>query len=152
MLIISILIVNEGENIMNVNIFLILMIVLIGIVGIVISLLCASIKTEKMGWSIFISFCLFSVIVASFMIISVSQLYKAKNINTYNIEVVRVQDTDKQDWSGKAIKYTDIAGNENEAVISDTKYDTDSTYIEMKRYKWWFLYEDNNVLHIKLNQ
>ena len=101
---------------MNANIFLILMLVLVGIVGIVI------------------------------------QLYKAKNINTYNIEVVQVQDTDKQDWSGKVIKYIDIAGNENEAVISDTKYDTDLTYIEMKRYKWWFLYEDNNVLHIKLNQ
>lgn len=133
---------------MNVHIFLILMIVLIGIVGIVISLLCIS---EKMLWSI-ISFSLFSVVIISFMAISVSQLYKAKNINTYNIEVVRVQDTDKQNWSGKVIKYIDIAGNENEAVISDTKYDTDSTYIEMKRYKWWFLYEDNNVLHIKLNQ
>lgn len=139
---------NEGENIMNVNIFLTLMLVLIGIVEFVISLLCIS---EKMLWSI-ISFSLFSVVIISFMAISVSQLYKAKNINTYNIEVVRVQDTDKQNWSGKAIKYTDIAGNENEAVISDTKYDTDSTYIEMKRYKWWFLYEDNNVLHIKLNQ
>lgn len=139
---------NEGENIMNVNIFLTLMLVLIGIVEFVISLLCIS---EKMLWLI-ISFSLFSVVIISFMAISVSQLYKAKNINTYNIEVVRVQDTDKQNWSGKAIKYTDIAGNENEAVISDTKYDTDSTYIEMKRYKWWFLYEDNNVLHIKLNQ
>lgn len=133
---------------MNVNIFLTLMLVLIGIVEFVISLLCIS---EKMLWLI-ISFSLFSVVIISFMAISVSQLYKAKNINTYNIEVVRVQDTDKQNWSGKAIKYTDIAGNENEAVISDTKYDTDSTYIEMKRYKWWFLYEDNNVLHIKLNQ
>ena len=133
---------------MNVNIFLTLMLVLIGIVEFVISLLCIS---EKKLWSI-ILFSLFSVIVISFMAISVSQLYKAKNINTYNIEVVQVQDTDKQDWSGKVIKYTDIAGNENEAVISDTKYDTDSTYIEMKRYKWWFLYEDNNVLHIKLNQ
>ena len=133
---------------MNVNIFLTLMLVLIGIVEFVISLLCIS---EKMLWSI-ISFSLFSVVIISFMAISVSQLYKAKNINTYNIEVVRVQDTDKQNWSGKVIKYIDIAGNENEAVISDTKYDTDSTYIEMKRYKWWFLYEDNNVLHIKLNQ
>lgn len=143
---------NEGENIMNANIFLILMLVLVGIVGIVMSLLCTSKKTEKMVWSIFISFGLFSAIGISFMSIAVIQLYKAKNINTYNIEVVQVQDTDKQDWSGKVIKYIDIAGNENEAVISDTKYDTDSTYIEMKRYKWWFLYEDNNVLHIKLNQ
>ena len=143
---------NEGENVMNVNIFLILMLVLIGIVGIVMSLLFTSKNTENMDLAIIISFGLFSVIVISFMAISVSQLYKAKNINTYNIEVVQVQYTDKQDWSGKVIKYIDIAGNENEAVISDTKYDTDSTYIEMKRYKWWFLYEDNNVLHIKLNQ
>lgn len=143
---------NEGENVMNVNIFLILMLVLIGIVGIVMSLLFTSKNTENMDLAIIISFGLFSVIVISFMAISVSQLYKAKNINTYNIEVVQVQDTDKQDWSGKVIKYIDIAGNENEAVISDTKYDTDSTYIEMKRYTWWFLYEDNNVLHIKLNQ
>ena len=136
---------------MNINIFLILMLILIGIVEIVMSLLCTSKKTEKRLWSIFISFGLFSVVIIIFMAKSVSQLYKAKNINTYNIEVVRVQDTDKQNWSGKAIKYTDIAGNENEAVISDTKYDSDKTYIEMKRYKWWFLYEDNNVLHIKLN-
>lgn len=148
MLTISILIVNEGENIMNVNIFLTLMLVLIGIVEFVISLLCIS---EKKLWSI-ISFSLFSVVIIGFMAISVSQLYKAKNINTYNIEVVRVQDTDKQDWSGKVIKYTDTTGNENDVVISDTKYDTDSTYIEIKRYKWWFLYEDKNVLHIKLNQ
>lgn len=137
---------------MNINVFFILMIILIGIVGIVTSLLCTSKRTENMFLPAIISFGLFSIIVISFMIISSIQLYKDKNINTYNIEVVRVQDTDKQDWSGKAIKYTDIAGNENEAVISDTKYDTDSTYIEMKRYKWWFLYEDNNVLHIKLNQ
>ena len=120
---------------MNVNIFLILMLVLIGIVGIVMSLLFTSKNTENMDLAIIISFGLFSVIVISFMAISVSQLYKAKNINTYNIEVVQIQDTDKQDWSGKVIKYIDIAGNENEAVISDTKYDTDSTYIEMKRYK-----------------
>ena len=116
---------NEGENVMNVNIFLILMLVLIGIVGIVMSLLFTSKNTENMDLAIIISFGLFSVIVISFMAISVSQLYKAKNINTYNIEVVQVQDTDKQDWSGKVIKYIDIAGNENEAVISDTKYDTD---------------------------
>lgn len=116
MLITYILIVNEGENVMNVNIFLILMLVLIGIVGIVMSLLFTSKNTENMDLAIIISFGLFSVIVISFMAISVSQLYKAKNINTYNIEVVQVQDTDKQDWSGKVIKYIDIAGNENEAV------------------------------------
>ena len=136
---------------MNANVFFILMIILIGIAGIVVSLLCTSKRTKNMILSMFISFALF-IVVISFMAISVIQLYKDKNINTYNIEVVRVQDTDKQNWSGKVIKYTDTTGNENEVVISDTKYDTDSTYIEIKRYKWWFLYEDNNVLHIKLNQ
>ena len=133
---------------MNVNIFLTLMLVLIGIVGFVISLLCIS---EKMLWSI-ISFSLFSVVIISFMTISVSQLYKAKNINTYNIGVVQIQDTDKQDWSGKVIKYTDTTGNETEITISDTKCDADKTYIEIKKYKWWFLYEDKNVLHIAISQ
>ena len=137
---------------MNVNVFFILMIILIGIVGIVMSLLFTSKNTENMDLAIIISFGLFSVIVISFMAISAIQLYKDKNTNTYNIAIVQVQETDKQDWNGKVIKYTDTTGNKNEAVISDTKYDTDSTYIEMKRYKWWFLYEDNNVLHIKLNQ
>ena len=66
---------------------LILMLVLIGIVGIVMSLLFTSKNTENMDLAIIISFGLFSVIVISFMAISVSQLYKAKNINTYNIEV-----------------------------------------------------------------
>ena len=74
---------------MNANIFLILMLVLVGIVGIVMSLLCTSKKTEKMVWSIFISFGLFSAIGISFMSISVIQLYKAKNIkNALPVEVI----------------------------------------------------------------
>lgn len=137
---------------MNVNVFLILMLVLIGIVGIVVSLLCTSKRTKNMFLSMFISFALFSVIVISFMVISVVQLYKNKNTNTYNIAIVQVQETDKQDWDGKVIKYTDTTGNENEITISDTKCDADKTYIEIKRYKWWFLYEDENVLHIAISQ
>ncbi len=49
-----------------------------------------------MDLAIIISFGLL-VLLSCFMATSVSQLYKAKNINTYNIEVVQVQDTDKQD-------------------------------------------------------
>lgn len=49
---------------MNVNIFLILMLVLIGIVGIVMSLLFTSKNTENMDLAIIISFGLFSVIVS----------------------------------------------------------------------------------------
>ena len=76
---------------------------------------------------------------------------RTDNIDTYNVSVTSVQNIERQ-TSGDKVKYTDDSGNENKAVISATEYDSDKTYIEMKRYKWWFLYEDNNVLHIKLNQ
>lgn len=76
---------------------------------------------------------------------------RTDNIDTYNVSVTSVQNIERQ-TSGDKVKYTDDSGNENKVVISATEYDSDKTYIEMKRYKWWFLYEDNNVLHIKLNQ
>lgn len=50
-----------------------------------------------------------------------------------------------------SLTYTDDSGKQNKIVISATEYDSDKTYIEMKRYKWWFLYEDKNVLHMGLN-
>ena len=36
-------------------------------------------------------------------------------------------------------------------AINETKYDADSTYVEMKRFKCLFIYKDKNVLHIKAN-
>lgn len=75
---------------------------------------------------------------------------RADNVDTYNVSVTSIQNIERQ-TSGDRVKYTDDSGNVNKVVISATEYDSDKTYIEMKRYKWWFLYEDKNVLHMGLN-
>lgn len=75
---------------------------------------------------------------------------RTDNIDTYNVSVASIQNIERQ-TSGDRVKYTDDSGNKNKVVISATEYDSDKTYIEMKRYKWWFLYEDKNVLHMGLN-
>ena len=75
---------------------------------------------------------------------------RTDNIDTYNVSVTSVQNIERQ-TSGDRVKYTDDSGNVNKVVISATEYDSDKTYIDMKRYKWWFLYEDKNVLHMGLN-
>lgn len=85
------------------------------------------------------------------VIVSAENIKRTDNIDTYNVSVASIQNIERQ-TSGDRVKYTDDSGNKNKVVISATAYDSDKTYIEMKRYKWWFLYEDNNVLHIKLNQ
>lgn len=75
---------------------------------------------------------------------------RTDNVDTYNVSVTSIQNIERQK-SGDRVKYTDDSGNENKVVISATKYGSDKTYIEMKRFKWWFLYEDKNVLHMGLN-
>lgn len=75
---------------------------------------------------------------------------RTDNVDTYNVSVTSIQNIERQK-SGDRVKYTDGSGNENKVVISATKYGSDKTYIEMKRFKWWFLYEDKNVLHMGLN-
>ena len=75
---------------------------------------------------------------------------RTDNVDTYNVSVASIQNIERQ-TSGDRVKYTDDSGNVNKVVISATEYDSDKTYIEMKRYKWWFLYEDKNVLHMGLN-
>ena len=75
---------------------------------------------------------------------------RTDNIDTYNVPVASIQNIERQ-TSGDRVKYTDDSGNKNKVVISATEYDSDKTYIEMKRYKWWFLYEDKNILHMGLN-
>ena len=75
---------------------------------------------------------------------------RTDNIDTYNVSVTSVQNIERQ-TSGDKVKYTDDSGNENKVAISATEYDSDKTYIEMKRLKWWCLYEDKNVLHMGLN-
>lgn len=88
--------------------------------------------------------CLFIVIIPA------ENMKRAGNVDTYNVSVTSIQNIERQ-TSGDRVKYTDDSGNVNKVVISATEYDSDKTYIEMKRYKWWFLYEDKNVLHMGLN-
>ncbi len=84
------------------------------------------------------------------VIVSAENIKRTDNIDTYNVSVASIQNIERQ-TSGDRVKYTDDFGNKNKVVISATEYDSDKTYIEMKRYKWWFLYEDKNVLHMGLN-
>lgn len=82
--------------------------------------------------------------------VSAENMKRAGNVDTYNVSVASVQNIERQ-TSGDRVKYIDDSGNVNKVVISATEYDSNKTYIEMKRYKWWFLYEDKNVLHMGLN-
>lgn len=88
--------------------------------------------------------CLFIVIIPA------ENMKCAGNVDTYNVSVTSIQNIERQ-TSGDRVKYTDNFGNENKVVINATEYGSDKTYIEMKRFKWWFLYEDKNVLHMGLN-
>lgn len=81
--------------------------------------------------------------------VSAENIKRTDNVDTYNASVASIQNIERQK-SGDRVKYIDDSGNKNKVVISATKYDSDKTYIEMKRYKWWFLYEDKNVLHMKI--
>lgn len=82
--------------------------------------------------------------------VSAENIKRTDNVDTYNASVASIQNIERQ-TSGDRVKYIDDSGNKNKVVISATEYDSDKTYIEMKRYKWWFLYEDKNVLHMGLN-
>lgn len=84
------------------------------------------------------------------VIVSAENIKRTDNIDTYNVSVASIQNIERQ-TSGDRVTYTDDSGNKNKVVISATEYDSNKTYIEMKRYKWWFLYEDKNVLHMGLN-
>lgn len=84
------------------------------------------------------------------VIVSAENIKRTDNIDTYNVSVASIQNIERQ-TSGDRVKYTDDSGNKNKVVISATAYDSDKTYIEIKRYKWWFLYEDKNILHMGLN-
>ena len=84
------------------------------------------------------------------VIVSAENIKRTDNIDTYNVSVASIQNIERQ-TSGDRVKYTDDSGNKNKVVISATAYDSDKTYIEMKRYKWWFLYEDKNILNMGLN-
>ncbi len=133
---------------MNVN----MLYVIVAIIDLIICFTLAYFKISKeMSTAKFLSLLVLVTCLSLFIVIvSAENIKRTNNVDTYNVSVTSVQNIERQ-TSGDRVKYTDDSGNVNKVVISATEYDSDKTYIEMKRYKWWFLYEDKNVLHMGLN-
>jgi hypothetical protein len=91
------------------------------------------------------------IIILIFSVIASGRIKRGNNFEAYTIPVTHIQETEREEWGDKVIKITDDTGSEKEVAINETKYDADTTYVEMKRYKFWFIYKDKNILHIKAN-
>ncbi len=91
------------------------------------------------------------IIILIFSVIASGRIKKGNNFEAYTIPVTHIQETEKKEWNDKVVRITDDTGSEKEVAINETKYDADSTYVEMKRFKCLFIYKDKNVLHIKAN-
>lgn len=102
---------------------------------------------NKAALTVFIT----GIILLVFTVIASNRVEKGNTFEAYTIPVTHIQETDREEWGDKVIKITDDTGSEKEVAINETKYDADTTYVEMKRYKWLFIYEDKNILHIKAN-
>lgn len=130
---------------MNVN----TLYVMVAIIDLIICLTLAYIGlSRKMSTAKFFGSLALVTCLSLFIInVPAENIKRTDNIDTYNVSVASIQNIERQ-TSGDRVKYTDDSGNKNKVVISATEYDSDKTYIEMKRYKWWFLYEDKNVLQL----
>jgi hypothetical protein len=102
---------------------------------------------NKIALIIFIA----DIILLIFAVIASGRIKKGNNFEAYTIPVTHIQETEREEWGDKVIRITDDTGKTEEVAINETKYDTDSTYVEMKRFKCLFIYKDKNVLHIKAN-
>lgn len=91
------------------------------------------------------------IILLIFTVIVSGRIKKGNNFEAYTIPVTHIQETEREEWGDKVIKITDDTDRTEEVAINETKYDADTTYIEMKRFKFLFIYKDKNVLHIKAN-
>lgn len=133
---------------MNINILY----VIVAIIDLIIcfTLVYFEISREISTVKILSSLALVTCLSLFIVIIPAENIKRTDNVDTYNVSVTSIQNIERQ-TSGDRVKYTDDSGNVNKVVISATEYDSNKTYIEMKRYKWWFLYEDKNVLHMGLN-
>ena len=91
------------------------------------------------------------IILLIFAVIASGRIKRENNFEAYTIPVTHIQETEREEWSDKVIRITDDTDRTEEIAINETKYDADSTYVEMKRFKCLFIYKDKNVLHIKAN-
>jgi hypothetical protein len=91
------------------------------------------------------------IILLIFAVIASGRIKRENNFEAYTIPVTYIQETEREEWGDKVIRITDDTGKTEEVTINETKYDADTTYVEMKRFKCLFIYKDKNVLHIKAN-
>lgn len=91
------------------------------------------------------------IILLIFAVIVSGRIKKGNNFEAYTIPVTHIQETEREEWGDKVIRITDDTGKTEEVAINETKYDADTTYVEMKRFKCLFIYKDKNVLHVKIN-
>lgn len=91
------------------------------------------------------------IILLIFTVIVSGRIKRENNFEAYTIPVTHIQETEREEWGDKVIKITDDTGSEKEVAINEIKYDADSTYVEMKRFKCLFIYKDKNILHVKAN-
>ena len=133
---------------MNVN----MLYVIVAIIDLIICFTLAYFKISRgMSTAKFLGLLVLVTCLSLFIIrVPAENIKRTDNVDTYNVSMTLIQNIERQ-TSGDRVKYTDDSGNVNKVVINATEYDSDKTYIEMKRYKWGFLYEDKNVLHMGLN-
>lgn len=117
------------------------------LISIVIMIFLLNEKHNKAALTAFIT----GIILLVFIVIASNRVEEGNTFEAYTIPVTHIQETEREEWGDKVIKITDDTGNEKEVAINETKYDADTTYVEMKRFKWFFIYKDKNVLHIKAN-
>lgn len=91
------------------------------------------------------------IILLIFAVIVSGRIKKGNNFEAYTIPVTHIQETEREEWGDKVIRITDDTDRTEEVAINETKYDADTTYVEMKRFKCLFIYKDKNVLHVKIN-
>ena len=91
------------------------------------------------------------IILLIFAVIASGRIKRENNFEAYTIPVTHIQETEREEWGDKVIRITDDTGKTEEIAINETKYDADTTYVEMKRFKCLFIYKDKNVMHIKAN-
>ena len=90
-----------------------------------------------------------NIVLWIFTMIASNRVNNGNSFEAYTIPVIHIQETEREEWGDKVIRITDDTGKTEEVAINDTKYDSDITYVEMKRFNFWFIYKDKNILHIK---
>ena len=133
---------------MDVNVFIILFIIIMS--GIFwMALLCTDILRVKAKTSALILVFIMCITGAIIDLLD-NKVTKSNNIVSYTIPVTAIEEYNKMlRTNTSVIKYKDDTGKTDEITIDDIKYDSDSTFIEIKKRRWGFLYGTENIIHFQ---